>query len=74
MTKSTLFVFMLCMPMLWAQHEFRAKFTPAENFEIACCFFAQSNPLRPFDSGSFSKILKLFCIKNRVASASPFTA
>ncbi len=38
MTKSTLFVFMLCMPMLWAQHELRATFTPAENFEIAILY------------------------------------
>ena len=38
MTKSTLFVFMLCMPMLWAQHELRATFTPSENFEIAILY------------------------------------
>ena len=38
MTKSTLFVFVLCMPMLWAQHELRATFTPAEKFEIAILY------------------------------------
>lgn len=41
MTKSTLsilFFFMLCMPMIWAQHQLRATFTPAENFEIAILY------------------------------------
>ena len=54
MTKSTVFVFMLCMPMLWAQHELRATFTPAENFEIAILYkinpknrVASASPLRP---------------------------
>ena len=38
MSKSFLFVFMFCMPFIWAQHKISAVFTPAENFEIAILY------------------------------------
>lgn len=38
MTKSTVCLFILCMPLVWAQHELRATFSPPENFEIAILY------------------------------------
>ncbi len=38
MTKSTLLILLLCTPLLWAQHEIRATFTPKEDFDTAILY------------------------------------
>ncbi len=38
MTKSTLLIFLFCAPILWAQHQLRATFSPKEDFDTAILY------------------------------------
>lgn len=38
MTKSTLLTFLFCAPLLWAQHQLRATFSPKEDFDTAILY------------------------------------
>ena len=38
MTKSTLLIFLFCAPLLWAQHQLRATFSPKEDFDTAILY------------------------------------
>lgn len=38
MTKSTLLIFLFCAPLLWAQHQLHATFSPKEDFDTAILY------------------------------------
>ena len=38
MTKSTLLIFLFCAPILWAQHQIHATFSPKEDFDTAILY------------------------------------